>query len=172
MSRAVSSSALKERKPIAQGNVPCCLSEDAPSHAREEEAELPEGWIQLLFGAKRLESSELPKEWRVQRIDNFASARGGTGFPPEYQGQTDGRYPFFKVSDMNLPGNGVWMRMSNNSVSEQVRAKLAARTFKAGTVIFPKVGGALHTNKKRVLIADSLLDNNLMGVTIDRKSVV
>jgi restriction endonuclease S subunit len=67
---------------------------------------------------------------------------------------------------MNLPGNESLMRNANNYVSEKVRLELGAKAFKPGTVIFPKVGGALHTNKKRVLIADSLVDNNLMGVTV------
>ena len=145
------------------GSVP----EDAPSSERAKGRELPEGWDQALFGARAGGSWKIPETWGVRRLGDFASARGGTGFPPELQGQTGGRYPFFKVSDMNLPGNGVEMGTSNNYVTEEVRAKLAAKPFNVGTVIFPKVGGALHTNKKRILVSDALLDNNVMGVTIE-----
>jgi type I restriction enzyme S subunit len=115
---------------------------------------------------KETDWATFPAHWEITRLGKVADARGGTGFPPEHQGQSAGQYPFFKVSDMNLAGNETLMRRANNYIREEVRHELGATPFKPGTVIFPKVGGALHTNKKRMLTADSLLDNNLMGVTV------
>lgn len=119
---------------------------------------------------KETEIGLVPEHWEVVRLGEIASVRSGTSFPLEYQGTARGDYPFFKVSDMNLPGNETEMHRANNYVSEQVRQVLGAKLFPAGTIIFPKVGGALHTNKKRLLQQSALIDNNIMGVTVADKN--
>jgi hypothetical protein len=43
-----------------------------------------------------------------------------------------------------------------------------ATIFPKGTIIFPKVGGAMLTNKRRVVERDCCIDNNLMGSVITR----
>jgi type I restriction enzyme S subunit len=112
------------------------------------------------------EIGPLPKDWRVVRLGEVAEVRGGTAFPPEYQGRQGGKYPFYKVSDMNLPGNEIYMQKANNWLDEQTVRILRAKPFVKNTVIFPKIGAAIHTNKKRILTTDALVDNNVMGVTI------
>jgi type I restriction enzyme S subunit len=99
-------------------------------------------------GFKHTEIGMLPEEWDVVRLGNVASIRGGQAFPHKYQGQVSGEYPFFKVSDMNLPGNEVRMNRANNFIDDPVMLALKAKPFPPHTVIFPKVGGAIHTNKK------------------------
>jgi len=108
----------------------------------------------------------LPAHWRVVRLGEVAEIRGGTAFPHEYQGRQGGKYPFYKVSDMNLPGNEIYMQKANNWLDEQTVRILRAKPFVKNTVIFPKIGAAIHTNKKRILTTDALVDNNVMGVTI------
>ncbi len=56
-------------------------------------------------------------EWTSVQLGNFATAKGGFGFPTNRQGRK-GRYPFFKVSDMNLPSNRKRMIEANNWVDE------------------------------------------------------
>ncbi len=108
----------------------------------------------------------LRAHWKVVRLEEIADVRGGTSFPKAYQGNTEGKYPFYKVSDMNLTGNETLMQASNNWVEEDTVEILRAKLFPKGTVIFPKVGAAVHTNKKRLLSCDGLVDNNVMGLTI------
>ena len=79
--------------------------------------------------------------------------------------------PFFKVSDMNLPGNEQVMRAWNNSVSRNTADRLKAAILPAGTIIFPKVGGALLTNKRRVLERPSCVDNNIMCCVVQRGDI-
>ena len=108
----------------------------------------------------------LREHWKVVRLEEIADVRGGASFPKAYQGNTEGKYPFYKVSDMNLTGNETLMQASNNWVEEGIVEILRAKLFPKDTVIFPKVGAAVHTNKKRLLSCDGLVDNNVMGVTI------
>jgi len=108
----------------------------------------------------------IPEAWQEVTLEHVAVARGGTPFPHRYQGRRSGAYPFYKVSDMNAPGNGVAMADSANWIEPDVVSELGAKPFPRGTTIFPKVGGALLTNKKRLLTRDSVVDNNLMGVTV------
>jgi type I restriction enzyme, S subunit len=102
-------------------------------------------------------------EWITTQLSEVATIQSGAGFPEKFQGQTDQEIPFFKVSDMNLAGNEREMIYANNTVSEEVRAQLGASIFTKGSTIFPKIGGAIATNKKRLTTKRCCVDNNVMG---------
>ena len=98
------------------------------------------------------------------RLVDVAIVDSGAGFPLQHQGVKGENFPFLKVSDMNLVGNERAIRTWNHSISEDVRRTLRAKAFPAGAVIFPKIGAAIGTNKKRLLIQPSCVDNNVMAV--------
>jgi type I restriction enzyme S subunit len=112
-------------------------------------------------------SVHLPTE--TVALGEIAEVRAGYGFPPALQGRSSGSLPFYKVSDMNLPGNETTMSASNNWITENDLGVLRARPFPSGTIVFPKVGAAIATNKKRMLTRDALVDNNVMGVLPERE---
>lgn len=97
-------------------------------------------------------------------LGEIVEVRSGWGFPNVHQGRPSGECPFYKVSDMNLLGNETVMRHANHYVSTEVAMQLGVRPAPAGTVIFPKIGAAVATNKKRVLSVPSAYDNNVMGL--------
>jgi restriction endonuclease S subunit len=103
-------------------------------------------------------------KWHHVEIGKVADVVSGYGFPREYQGLTDEEIPFFKVGDMNLPGNEKCMTTIANTISGATLKKLKAKAFPQGTIIFPKIGAAIATNKKRVLTQPSVVDNNVMGI--------
>jgi type I restriction enzyme, S subunit len=74
-----------------------------------------------------------------------------------------GTFQYYKVSDMNLNGNEVEMKKSKLTLTTSEIDKLKIKLFPKGTVIFPKRGGAILTNKKRILSVESSFDLNLMG---------
>lgn len=76
----------------------------------------------------------------------------------------EGEVLFYKVGDMNV-GDGHSMAGSRTYVSRREAERLRLRIWPAGTVIFPKQGGAIATNKKRVLARPAACDLNIMGVT-------
>ena len=102
--------------------------------------------------------------WKTVKLGDLADVLGGNGFPKKYQGRVDGDIPFLKVSDMNLDGNEKLMIHANNYVTSSVLTEIKAKAHPAGTIIFPKIGGAISTNKKRILTKSSAFDNNIMGV--------
>ena len=108
------------------------------------------------------------EHWEHCAFKRIASFRSGAGFPIHHQGDHKADLPFFKVSDMNLAGNETVMAKHNNSVSQALAQELGATIFPPRTIIFPKVGGALLTNKRRVTTQHCCIDNNLMGCTVHR----
>jgi Restriction endonuclease S subunits len=86
---------------------------------------------------------------------------GGTLPDGEENTGQEGGFLLLKVSDMNLPGNEERIRTSKLWASSP-GAKSA--TCPAGSVVIPKRGGAIGTNKKRVVDRDAVLDPNLMAI--------
>ncbi len=112
------------------------------------------------YGNQKQNETEFP----LIQIGEICSIISGTGFPLSEQGGVNEEIPFLKVSDMNLSGNEKYIRSWNNSISRETVSKLGARICPAGTVIFPKIGAAIATNKKRILTTPSVFDNNVMGL--------
>lgn len=113
---------------------------------------------------KKTPIGEIPKSWEVVKIREIATVVGGNGFPVKYQGRIDQQIPFYKVSDMNTQGNEIIMGKSANYISEKTAKELSVRIHPEGTVIFPKVGAALLTDKRRILGQEAVVDNNIMGI--------
>ena len=108
----------------------------------------------------------VPAHWSVLPLKRIAQFNGGSGFPVSAQGDTHEEILFAKVSDMNRPGNEREITRSANTVSLEVARSLGAQVFERDTIIFPKVGGALLTNKRRLLVRETCIDNNLMGCVV------
>jgi type I restriction enzyme S subunit len=88
-----------------------------------------------------------------------------------YQGEVEGDYPFFKVSDMNNRENSTFMVSANNWISENTRQKISANTFPQNTIVLAKIGAAIFLGRKRILSQESCLDNNMMGFILNPGAV-
>ena len=102
-------------------------------------------------------------DWVETTLGQISKCAGGCAFPDAFQGNKEG-IPFIKVSDMNSQDNEKYIKTSNNSVSVEVVDDLRLRIWDKGTVIFPKVGAALLTEKRRILTTKTIFDNNIMGL--------
>ncbi len=71
----------------------------------------------------------------------------------------DGKYPYFKVAEMNRKTNQKVMTDTDSYVRE------SRKFFPKGAIVFPKNGAAIATNKKRILGQDSIVDLNTAGIT-------
>lgn len=63
---------------------------------------------------------------------------------------------------MNYPGNERYITTSSRYVSESTAGK---GLFEVGSILFPKRGGAIGTNKKRMTKRPVCADLNVMGVS-------
>ncbi len=102
----------------------------------------------------------LPKWWDVLSLGSIAEIKGGKSFS-KYQENNSSGVPYCKVSDMTSTGNEVEIFSSNLSVpSDKTRKNDITHSR---SVIVPKRGGAILTNKKRLLPKGYVLDLNLMA---------
>jgi type I restriction enzyme S subunit len=103
-----------------------------------------------------------PKRWSSRPLGDVAEFFGGSTLPDgvKFSGQEDG-YFLLKVSDMNLAGNETYLKVCQEW-SDTPGAR--ACTCPPGSVIIPKRGGAIGTNKKRLSTRNSVLDPNLMAI--------
>lgn len=102
-------------------------------------------------------------ERKVMPLGELCELRAGVAFPHRFQGRSRGDFPFIKVSDLNRPGNELFIVGAENSVDAEAAAELRARPIPAGSVVFAKIGEAIRQNRKRLTTRPTLLDNNLMA---------
>jgi len=102
--------------------------------------------------------------WQKTTLGDLCKIAGGSGFSIKYQGREDLPIPFIKVSDMNLKGNETYIHRAVNTVDENLLKQIKAKKFPINTLVFPKVGAALLTNKRRLLSKPSAVDNNIMAL--------
>lgn len=106
--------------------------------------------------------------WEERKLGEVGKAKSGIGFPDAQQGGKQGT-PFYKVSDMNNPGNEVVMMSANNYASDsQLREnKWNPINPQNSGVVFAKVGAAIFLDRKRIVDTSFLIDNNMMSYLFD-----
>ena len=109
-----------------------------------------------LFG----EQKSNPFGWEQCAIGDCCTLKSGTSLPAEVENE-GGTIPYIKVGDMNYPGNERYITTSSRYVSEKTAGH---GVFAVGSIIFPKRGGAIGTNKKRMTKLPICADLNVMGV--------
>jgi type I restriction enzyme S subunit len=99
--------------------------------------------------------------WAESRIAEICTLQSGTTVEKALE-QTKGDIPYLKVADMTFEGNEERIFSSSRFLNmEDIRP---GRVFPIGTTIFPKRGGAILTNKKRLTAIPICADLNIMGV--------
>lgn len=101
---------------------------------------------------------DIPESWmwcRITECGFFVS-----GYTPKPSHLTNsGSIPYFKVSDMNTKGNELWLSITSN----YLKSSNTCKTYPINTIVYPKNGGAVFTNKKRILAQNSVIDLNTGG---------
>ena len=112
---------------------------------------------------KPSELGEIPEDWEIVCLSDCGVFQSGNGFPTKYQGNKEGWYPFFKVSDMNNTNNTKFLKRSNNYISEEIRSIISAKIIAEKSIVFAKIGAAIFLERKRINIQPACIDNNMMA---------
>lgn len=98
------------------------------------------------------------KGWEIKTIGDVCVLKSGNS---SANNTSVGTLPYVKVGDMNIEENIPYITTSSTFVSKSENIK---GIFPIGTTIFPKRGGAIYTNKKRLTAVEICCDLNTMGV--------
>jgi type I restriction enzyme S subunit len=137
---------------------------------RRKSGDLLEQLARAVFVSFFGDPRENPKGWPERPLGGLAQLYGGASLPTgeAFTGQRNG-YLLMKVSDMNLPGNEVVVSASR--LWSDRRGSKAA-TCPEGSIVIPKRGAAIATNKKRLVNRPCVLDPNLMAIKADERTVL
>jgi type I restriction enzyme S subunit len=111
----------------------------------------------------------VPQSWEVDRLDRFAnvvSTRMSYSELEQFEPTEDDdrvKVLGIKVGDMNRPGNEVGLHHAELERTVP-RAVAEYRCAPPRTIIFPKRGAAIATNKKRISYEWTAFDPNVIGI--------
>ncbi|MBD2563134.1 MULTISPECIES: restriction endonuclease subunit S [Nostoc] len=104
---------------------------------------------------------QIPKNWIWTRLSNIITLKSGSTIDLGLE-IDKGELIYLKVGDMNLPGNEI--EITNSSRYVLPTKKIEKQTIPGNSIIFPKRGGAIGTNKKRLVKQAILADSNIMAM--------
>ena len=95
--------------------------------------------------------------WEIKKLGEVCTFCSGYT-PKESELLECGAVPYFKVSDMNHCDNLKYLTHTSLFLED------GCKVYPKHTIVFPKNGAAISTNKKRILAQDSVVDLNTGGV--------
>lgn len=99
------------------------------------------------------------EKWQRFALGDLVSIRAGQS--PSFFNK--GNVPYVKVDDLN---NSYWLQINTNyRVANNDRATLIAKN----SIVFPKRGAAILTNKIRVLGENAYIDTNMMALEVSKE---
>jgi type I restriction enzyme M protein len=110
---------------------------------------------------------DIDPKWEIKPLGDYITINNGQTLT---QFDEDGDIAAIKVSDMNLDKNKTSIQISNNKVKS---SKFKPHhILKPNSIIFPKRGAAIATNKKRITKISCIIDNNCMGITVKNEKIL
>lgn len=108
---------------------------------------------------------EIPNNWQWSRIGTINYLKSGNSYSLRVGEESD--IPYVKVGDMNLTENK--LEINSSSSFYKYENSITNQLIPVNSVIFPKRGGAIATNKrKKVLKKEILIDSNTMAVVVSK----
>ncbi|MBF0377267.1 MAG: N-6 DNA methylase [Desulfamplus sp.] len=134
-----------------------------PLKVQQEIVSEIEGYQKLIDGARQVVDSwkpqiEINPEWDMVRLGEIISINNGYVLTEFF---SNGEVACVKVSDMNLDENQYEIVTSSHWITETDKKLLPINS-----IVFPKRGAAIGTNKKRLTKIPCLIDNNCMGISV------
>lgn len=100
---------------------------------------------------------EIPESWKWVRLGEIVYLNSGN----QYKETADGHF-YIKVADMNIDDNKIEIVTSSRKANIPEN-----ELIQTNSIIFPKRGGAISTNKKRLVLKFPIaIDSNIMAMSI------
>jgi len=110
---------------------------------------------------KKTELGDIPEEWNIYKGDEiFVISSGVSPTDVTFENNEDVDTLYVKVDDMNLPINSKYIKESK--LKFRYDSNLKIPVFEANSIIFPKRGAAILTNKVRIVEKRCTVDPNIM----------
>ncbi|MCP4986141.1 MAG: hypothetical protein GY928_08765 [Colwellia sp.] len=103
----------------------------------------------------------MKKGWEKKKLVEVCLLKSGTTISKRTE-KPVGEILYVKVADMNLKENEVSINNASRFVNLCDIKK--NQIIPIGSVIFPKRGGAIFTNKKRKIVKPTIVDLNIMAI--------
>lgn len=113
---------------------------------------------------------QVPEHWEVVSMKRVVKEHSGNGFPIDLQGN-NGNIPFLKVSDFS-ENQDKYIFKWNNSVTNKVIKQKKWNIVPKNSIVTAKIGEALRKNHRKILLIDSIIDNNCLGIEIKKADVL
>ena len=129
----------------------------------EEKRKLKKYMLQKMFPQNEKKFPEIrfqgfTEDWEQRKLGEYVSITSGEA-PSKFEVGTE---LYVKVDDLNY--NDKYVVDTQNKVAEHSIIKRVTK----GSVIFPKRGAAIMTNKVRILGIDSYMDTNMMSLSSEK----
>ena len=113
-----------------------------------------------------MKEDNMKQGWEIKKLGEVCTfCSGYTPKENEFKKCATIPVPYFKVSDMNHLENHKYLTYTTLYLEN------GCKTYPKHTIVFPKNGAAIATNKKRLLGQDSVVDLNTGGVIANDKIV-
>lgn len=115
---------------------------------------------------------KIESKWKMVRLGDIAIIDAGDGAPQGTQYFENGKTPFIRAANLNfIDGLSNLVPDKENYVNEDAVKQYKLRLFKQGTIIFPKSGQSINTNKIAFLPVDCYVVNHLATVFIEDRNL-
>lgn len=109
-------------------------------------------------------------EYGVVGLNEVVHINSGIALPSIFKtDNVSGTIPFYKVAQMN--NDEKIMKNADLFFTSEQANEEKIKIFPKGSILIPKRGGAILTNKKRYLIEDASYDSNIMGLKADENII-
>lgn len=135
------------------------LIEESESSVTRLDALVKSRFVEM-FGSR-----DVGYKYPSKPLGELATFKSGASLPKDRE-KSSGDVIYAKVGDLNLTENSLAIVTSRVFVDAKTAGK---HIIPEGAVVFPKRGGAIATNKKRITVQECCLDLNLMSVIPGKK---
>lgn len=110
---------------------------------------------------------EIPEHWEVKRFKHFTKILSGYS-PEQVTFSNNSKLNYYKVDNLNDVDENFLLSNSSWTIEQKWNIKVAPK----GTLLIPKRGGAIGTNKIAISTTDCAFDTNVMGLLFDSKKAL